>query len=459
MSDKTKPILLLQKAIGYHRSGNFSQASKLYRKFLTQHPDNADALHFLGILESQNGNYAESVKLISRAVHLMEKHSGQNPNYCNAANNLGNALKYQGKPDLALSSYKKALKVEPLNVVTINSTGNALKDLGRFAEAETYFRQAVRLKPDYADAYANLGNSLREQGHLPEAVIAYRKATSLDPGHAGAHNNLAIALLSTGDFENGWKEYEWRWQANQWKPRPYRFPVWNGESLNGRNILVYSEQGIGDEIMFSSCYPELCSIAGNVIIECDPRLEPLFRRSFATAICRGIDRENSDTSWLSDVPVIDVQIPAGSIPLHLRPGLESFPQHQGYLRPDPEQARRWKSQYAELGRGYKVGISWRGGTCVADKKARSLDLKKWAEIFRIPDTQFINLQYGECGEEISAIREQLGVHIHDWDDADPLSDMDSFIAQIKSLDLVISVDNSTVHAAGSVGTEAWAIQR
>lgn len=458
MQDNKKYRILLQQATEYHQTGNYQRASALYRKVLKRHPENADALHFLGMLESQLGNHARSVELISKAVNLMGQQGIQNANYTNAINNLGNAFSCCGETEKALDAYRRALEIRPGDQTTINNMGTALKNLGNLQDAIRCFEQAINIDPRYTEAHINLGNSLRELGLLAEAISSYRKAITLSPGHPGAHSNLAVALLSSGDFRNGWQEYEWRWQAYQWKQRPYRYPAWKGESLKTKTILVYAEQGIGDEIMFSSCYEELSSIAKNVIIECEPRLETLFSRSFDQPISRGISRKQMQTGWLSGLPDIDVQIAAGSLPMYLRQTLDAFPLHAGYLKPDPALVDKWRRRYAESGSGCKVGISWRGGTSPGDKKARSLQVEQWQEILVTPGVTFVNLQYGDCRKDIDTAKKRFGATLYDWADSDPLKDMDSFAAQIKALDLVISVDNSTVHMSGGLGVETWVLQ-
>jgi len=458
MQSNTKAGMLLQQAIEHHRSGNYRRASALYRKCLKRHPENPDALHFLGMLESQLGNHTRSAELIAKAVDLMVQHGIPGANYANAINNLGNALNSCGEPEKALDAYKRALELRPGDKTIINNIGNALKSQGKLQQAIACFNKAIDIDPRYIDAYINIGNALREQGSLSEATASYNKAIALNPGCPGAHSNLAIALLSGGNFRSGWREYEWRWQAYQWKPRPYRFPVWKGESLDTKTILVYAEQGIGDEIMFSSCYANLSSTANNVIVECDPRLEALFNRSFDRVISKSTSRTQTQTDWLSELPDIDVQIAAGSLPMHLRRTLDAFPAHAGYLKPDPGLVNTWRQRYAETGNDCKVGISWRGGTSAGDKKARSLKLEQWQEILTTPCVTFVNLQYGDCRMEIDTVEKRFGVTLHDWADSDPLRDMDSFAAQIKALDLVISVDNSTVHMAGSLGVETWVLQ-
>ena len=449
---------ILHQAVASHRSGDLDRARRLYRKCLKRHPDNADALHFLGLLESQANRSDEAEKLFSQAVASMRRSGGSNPNYDHALNNLGNAYRANGKLERALDAYREVLCRAPDNAMVLNNAGIVLKDMGELAEARQHFLRAVALVPGYVEAHANLGNVYRQQGLLDDAVKAYRKALALDGGHAGAHINLAHTLLALGDYEQGWREYEWRWKANRWKRRPYRFRDWKGDDAGDKTVLVFAEQGVGDELMFASCYGDLAARAGHVVVECDPRLEALFSRSFPAMTCRGMDRSSEVAEWLQEVPAPDVQVAAGTVPLYLRPGPDSFPSQEGYLVADPDRVADWRNRYRALGPGFRVGISWRGGSVPADRRARSLDLMQWQEIFTVPGVTFVNLQYGDCREDIELARNRLGVEVHHWEDANPLKDMDSFAAQIQALDLVLSIDNSTVHMAGALGAETWVMQ-
>jgi ADP-heptose:LPS heptosyltransferase len=162
--------------------------------------------------------------------------------------------------------------------------------------------------------------------------------------------------------------------------------------------------------------------------------------------------------WLKDAPPIDRQIPIGGLPRLLRAGLTAFPRHHGYLVPDPGFQDIWRDRYAKLGEGLKIGISWRGGGLPAVKMRRSTTLDQWRDILKLPDAHFINLQYGDTTADRERARQQMGAVIHDWEDSDPLKDMDYFAAKVAMLDLVISVDNSTVHMAGALGVTAWVLQ-
>src|SRR5205085_2541527 len=152
-----------------------------------------------------------------------------------------------------------------------------------------------------------------------------------------------------------------------------------------------------------------------------------------------------------------VQIPAGSLPFFLRPTAESFPRRRQFLLPDPDERARWRDRFAALGPGLKVGISWRAGGKAAERRKRSIELDQWASILTVPGIHFINLQYSDSSQDFAVVEQKFGVNIHDWEDGDPLIDMDSYAARISALDLVISVGNATVHMAGAVGTPAWAM--
>jgi ADP-heptose:LPS heptosyltransferase len=234
----------------------------------------------------------------------------------------------------------------------------------------------------------------------------------------------------------------------------WRGPNWDGGPLTGRTILVYGEQGIGDEIMFASCLPDLLAQADRVIVAAEARLIPLFQRSFprVNVIHRALIRE---PHRLESLGPIDFQIAAGSVPRYTRRRLEDFPARSHYLFAAAEACVAWEERLAGLGPGRSVGISWHGGKEPRAVRDRSVSLEGWAGLFQVPGVHFINCQYGDVAAELETARQQLGVTIHHWPEIDPLKNMDDFAALISALDLVISVDNSTVHLAGALGVPCW----
>jgi len=309
------------------------------------------------------------------------------------------------------------------------------------------------------DALANLAVVYQQRGEFDRAATRFRALLRKDPNHVLANVNYALILLAKGDFAAGWQRYHWRWEMATSGPRPKeRLPVkrWNGESLAGKTILVQAEQGVGDDIMFASCLPELETRADQVIWECDRRLLPLFARSFPRTRMLGTKGSPELTSVV-DARDIDVQIAAGCLPEFLRAQRTDFPVRPRYLVADPSKRTTWKHRLDSIGESPKIGISWRGGSQRHERDRRSTVLSDWQPILSHNGAQFVNLQYDATQAEVDDAGTQLGITLHDFPESRPLEDLDNFAALLTALDLVISVTNSTVHLAGALGIETWAL--
>jgi hypothetical protein len=368
---------------------------------------------------------------------------------------MGVVYQEKGRFDESLACYQKAVELDPNRAGIYKNLGTFFHESGLFDKAIAYYSKAFELAPDDAETYCNLGSVSEDKGLFDEALRYYQKALQIDPALAEAHWNISLTQLMSGNFEEGWKNYEWRLLKKGARPSFFPQPLWDGSSLRGRTLIVSAEQGVGDEIMFASCLPEVIAQAGLCIIECDKRLVPLFARSFPEA--QVIGRINSYDAYPADLPNADLRIALGSLPKFLRPVLSSFAPQTAYLKPDSREVEMWRQRLSALGTGLKIGISWRGGSKPSDKLARSTTLAQWIKLFSVSGVHFVNLQYGDCKGELNNAKEILGITVHDWEDADPLKDLDGFAAQVAALDLVISVDNSTVHMAGAVGTPVWAL--
>ena len=430
--------------------GQIDEAITQYEKALQLDPHLAAAQYNLGSVLDKSGKSDEAILHYERALQL-------NPQYAKAYNNLGNILRRKGLLDEAILHYQKSLQIDPLSPETYNDLGIALKDKGLFDEALLHYQKALQVDPQYACAYSNLGNALKYKGLFDEALFYYQKALQINPLAPEFHCNMAFALLQSGDLNRGWKEYEWRSECKDPTSirRNFPQPRWDGRTLKGKRLIIVAEQGVGDEIMFASCLKEVIARTGLCIVECDKRLVPLFTRSFPTI--QTIDRITADDQLPSDAPPADFKIAIGSLPKFLRPGFLSFPQQNSYLVPDLQKVELWRRRFSELGSGMKIGISWRGGKKRSVQLTRSIVLEQWSELFSLPGIYWINLQYGDCSAELREAKEKTGITIHDWEDADPLKDLDNFAAQIAALDLIISVDNATVHMAGALGVPVWAL--
>jgi hypothetical protein len=265
-----------------------------------------------------------------------------------------------------------------------------------------------------------------------------------------------MALLKDGRFKDGWREYStrWAWKGFDHPTRPFTQPYWQGESLKGKTILVWGEQGIGDELMFANTIPDLLEQADQVLIECDARLIPLYDRSFPGVT--SFARNNPPEPALFKA-TIDYQIPSGEPCRYLRDDLAAFPGHTGYIKVSDNDTSRLREKYKKLGNNTPViGVSWRSGN-QGDGEKRSAGLELWGPTLATPGCFFVNLQYGNVKPFLDTFKKATEIEVYYDDEVDPLENMDLFAAQIAAMDLVISIDNSTVHTAGSLGVPVWTL--
>jgi thioredoxin-like negative regulator of GroEL len=397
---------MVRDALGHHRAGRLSEAERIYRQALAIQPDNADCLHLLGMVAFQSGKHAEAAELIHKAILIHRTAASYH-------SNLGNVLQAQGRLD----------------------------------EAEACYRKALDLKPEQAEVYLNLGHILKAQGNVDSALACYRQSLSLKPELAEARVAESTALLLKGDFA-GWKQFESRWNTQDYDtpPRAYPQPLWHGERLSGR-LLIWGEQGVGDEIMFAGLVPDVVRAGGLCVLDCDPRLKPLFARSFpGVEVISGYDPAR-DTEL-----DIAAHLPSGSLPGLFRTSAESFAcTTSPYLVADAMKRERFRSSYDD-GRPL-VGLAWytrnrRSGP------SRSIDLKLFANLFSIPNLRWVSLQYGNH-DLLRGEADAAGAPLYIEPEVDQFSDIDSFAAQVSAMDLVITIDNSTAHLAAALGVPTW----
>ncbi|MGH8734051.1 MAG: hypothetical protein ACREVB_10250, partial [Burkholderiales bacterium] len=265
--------------------------------------------------------------------------------------------------------------------------------------------------------------------------------------------NIGLQHLKYGEYAPGWDGYEHRrhFEAFIGKHRRLPLPEWNGETLAERTLLVLPEQGLGDEIMFGSCIPQLAAVARHVIVECDPKLEALFRRSLAR--CTVVSRQRTlANDWIERIePKPDLQVWAGSLAVRFRRRVADFPQH-AYLKADEASVAVWRSRLDALGPGRKIGLSWRGGVGYTGKTRRSLSLEQLLPVLRLPGLQFVNLQYTDAHEELRALASRHSLRVHHWQDA--IDDYDQTAALVCALDGVLTVCTAIVHLSGALGRPA-----
>jgi tetratricopeptide (TPR) repeat protein len=399
------------------------------------------------------GNAFRALKDYDRAAATYDQALGLAPDLVGAWVGRGNVHAERKRFDEALAAYDKALTLKPDLAEAWIGRGNVDAERKRFDEALAAYDKALTLKPDLAEAWLGRGNVFNELTQYDEACAAYDRATGLDPDLADAYWNKSLIQLCRGKFEEGWDLYEWRSQTRE------RFDAElnsqnvsvrpNREALVGKRIAILSEQGVGDEIMFASILPDLIKDAKTICYEVDARLMHLFELAFPDVafVARGGNRD-----YLRE-QVFDVVLQAGSLGYAYRrdPGL--FPRVP-YLGADPIRIDQWKALLTrEAGSRHKIGISWRGGTDKTRRDDRSIALEQLSPLIQSDDRYFVSLQYGDVKDELARFNSAGAGTVHTL--LDDFNDFDGFAALIMALDLVISVQNTTIHTCGALGKPCW----
>jgi tetratricopeptide (TPR) repeat protein len=413
-----------------------AEAEASYREALRLRPDFPNVHNNLGNTLRDLNRLAEAEASYRKAVRLR-------PDYPDFHNNLGVALYDLGSLAEAEASYREALRIRPDSPTVHNNLGNTLRDLNRLVEAEASYREALRLRPDSPDVHNNLGNTFRDLNRLAEAEASYREAVRLRPDHSEAHTNLALALLLTGQFEEGWEEYEWRPSRSDQSFLP---PLWRGEAIGDRVILLRAEQGLGDTLQFCRYVP-LVAAAGRTILEVQA---PLVR------LLSGLDGITVMVAQGDMLPSFDLHCPLLSLPRVLGTTLDTIPATTPYLIADPALAADWRKRLTDVD-GLRVGLVWAGGQQLAPAidRRRSIALDSLAPLGEVSGVSLVSLQKSELKAQDT--HPPRGLMLLDFT-AD-LHDFADTAALIDGLDLVISVDTAVAHLAGALGKPVWLLNR
>ena len=419
--------------------GRYPQSVAAFERALAIRPKFAEAHNNLGIAWAAQGKYDRALDYYEEALRLR-------PEYPAAFNNRGITLANQGHREEAIVNYRRALELKPDYAEAMNNLGIVLSQQGDYEEAISNFCKAIELKPDYAEAFSNQGITLTECGRVDEAIASYDRALQLKPEYPDAYMNRALAFLVKGDFERGWREYEWRWKCKDFNPRKFGKPRWEGEPLDGRRIMLHAEQGFGDTFQFVRYARMVKEERGGTVIVWAPKpLMPLLGQ------CPYIDQLTVEGEAL---PEFDVHLPLLSLPKIFETTLETVPRPTPYLFAKPELVERWREEFGYID-AFKIGINWQGNPRYRGDRHRSIPLEKFAPLAMIPGVRLISLQKGLGTEQIAKATEHFSLtELPLHRDSQTGSFMDT-AAILKNLDLVISSDTSLVHLAGGMGVPVW----
>ena len=405
-------------------------------------PQSPEAHNDMGHVLAALGHHDEAIKCYERTIALR-------PGYAPAHNNWGLSLAAQGRLPEAVAQYREALRHEPDGFMALNNLGLALVALDQPEEAIRCYQEVLRIRPEYVEARINWGACLAEQNKLDEAAAVYEKAIEQRPQLAEAHSNLSYIRLAQGRFEEGWREYEWRRRRREAGQRILVQPEWDGAPLEGRTILLYAEQGLGDTLQFVRYAPLVNDRGGRVVVECQKALWRLLGR------CQGIDELVPQGASL---PPFDVHCPLPSLPGIFRTSLETVPAPVPYVFADRDLVEQWRKEVSQWD-GMKVGIVWKGNPKYTHDRQRSIPLKCFSALALVAGVKLFSLQKGSGAlvSEGESSELQGSFPVVDWtarldEAAGPFMDT---AAIIRSLDLVIAPDTSIAHLAGALGTPVW----
>jgi tetratricopeptide (TPR) repeat protein len=417
-----------------HRLGRSAEAEACLREMCLLWPDQASLQLRRGIALRQAGQHAEAADHLRAAVALA-------PDEVDAHVQLGLCLLALGDPQAAASGFAEAIRLRPETAAAHNNLGLALMRLGRFAAAEQCFHEAMRLAPDRPMSHVNLGNLLRGTARLDAAEACFRTALRLQPDHKEAHYSLGSLLMISGRLAEGWPEMEWR--AGCFPQRELPGTAWHGEPLDGRVLLLYSDQGFGDAIQFCRYVPALAQ-GGNVVLEVP---------TWLTRLMASLDASGTIVARDAMLPAYDVQCPLSRLPLIAGTTLENLPASVPYLHADAEATAAWRQRLAPL-QGLRVGLVWAGNPAYPDDRRRSVPLAALAPLASVPGVVFVSLQ-----KRLGALEAEPppGMVLHDW--TGELADFADTAALVSALDLVIAVDTAVAHLAGALGRPVWLLNR
>ena len=477
-------VKMFNKALDLQSINNFSEAINIYEKLYATNKDEY-------ALNINLGNCYYAINKYHKAAEIFHKLHEKHPNNITVLNLCGLTYLQLNLINLASQFFKKIVNLDPKNIeawVNLTHTSNMLMDN---TETLYYATQALSLNPSEARLHNNLGSALQQFHKYKEALTCYETAQILDPDDINSLCNIAsvldkignkkasidtfedviskldgrtneineiyyrmsFPLLALGQLKRGWECYEYGWNINDVRSRnpkrEFKKPRWNGEKIIGKRLLVWREQGLGDEIMFFSLLKYVLPLCDEVIIECTERLETLFRRSFPTCTVRADHLSNSLLApYLED---FDFQIPVGSLCSLFKTDISRYPASYGYLFPEEERKNDFKRKLSKYSNEKFVGISWRSGNLKIERNIHYTKLSDWADLLRTPNVTFVNLQYGDCGHELKFIKDQIGIEIVDFPDLDIKNDLESLAGLICNLDFVISVSTFASCFAPALG--------
>jgi len=457
---------IFNQAFDLHKQSKLTEAKELYEKFLENNHSHSDALHLLGLIYYSLSLHVKAIELVHKAIsikpheiyynslgnilkaqnnldeafNMYEIALSKNPDYAEASYNLANLLQEKNRLDEAMEMYAKSLLLDPNNATAFYNLGIILHTQNRHNEAIAMYKRALAINTNYIDVYINFGITLNAQNRVDEALLMYEKALSLNSNNQKAQWNKSFTLLLKGNLAEGFKLYEWRYSTTQ--KRNFSQPLWlNNTSLDGKTILIHTDQGYGDTIQFCRYIEFFSELNCNIIFEVEKPLLSLL--SQLQGVIQFVEKGEK-------LPEFDFHCPLMTLPLAFKTDMISIPAKKSYLNADTKKVQEWSDRLGSTCKP-RIGIVWSGNPSHNNDHNRTIEL---AHILQyLPEGfEYISLQKEIRESDKDALYSSkiryFGDELHDFSDT---------AALCENMDLVISVDTSVAHLCGALGKETYVL--
>lgn len=453
-------------AIARERAGDFASSVRAYEKALQLIPAHAEVANDMGRLAYRMGMKETAEKLFA---HYVAAH----PESAEGVNNLACAVRDQGRYEEAIEVLRPAIIANPEAAVLWNTLGSVLAEQGDPAGCVTFFDEALRLQPNFPKAQYNRSTARLALADV-EGALEDCNAAMAAPMPADEIQMMRLARstmhLNQGDLVKGWDDYEARRDPAFGDVTHYLVerPEWAPDAdLAGKSLLVFGEQGLGDELLFANLLPDVIEALGPtglLTLSVEPRLVPLFQRSFPTARVGAHATFDVDGRTVrvapfleaEDLARVDLWAPMGSLLRAYRNRVEAYPDKAGYLTADPARVAHWREVLKGAPAGPKVGLLWKSMVAKGARHRWFSPFALWEPVLRTPGICLVNLQYGDCEAELAHARSQ-GVDIWVPPGIDLKQDLDDVAALTCALDLTIGFSNASLNLAGACGAPVWLV--
>ena len=448
-------LVCLQMGDVFMQEKNYPPAADAFKRAIDMDPGFARSYYCMGNLYREVKQQVEALKYYNKAIELDDSDA-------DFYNNRGLLSYEMGNPAEAEVNFLKAIELDPKNGLFLNNLGVLHQCLNQLERAQELFLQAIDVDPTYSTSYHNLGIVHSVLGNQAKAIEYYDLAMHYLPDWPEAANGKCISLLLMGQYEEGWRLQERRWEI-KYNPFPNGTPkgkLWLGEEpIAGKTILIQSEQGLGDMLQFCRYLPLLTDLGAKVIFRTDKSLIEL---------SRSLKPEIQIVPMDAPDPEAEYYCPILSLPLVFKTTLENIPSsNESYLQADPQKSSYWKKRIAEHSSGNKlrVGIVWAGAPRPQELSYRGLNSRRDIHIKTLipllqdgmESMEFYSLQKGAAQAQLQELDSVLRNNITDW--TGELNDFADTAALVENLDVVVSVDTSTVHVAGAIGKPVFMLNR